>query len=145
MEVSNFVSSACFHYKRKAKKRFVKKLLWGWSWEVSYPWSIWWSQRSFRFYLNRLEVTFFKKWLQIAIHVVLIASIFNWVQFIKYTKAKRCSADPMGPRMFSRPNPFGKWLISLESIFKIFITYISDDFSKNRGEDEVIWILWPWQ
>ena len=83
--------------------------LWTWSF-YSFPWSIWWYDRSLRFYWNRLEVKHLKKCLLYVGDMVFITNILNSVQLTKFTRRKEFSADPMGPKMFPRPNPFRKWL-----------------------------------
>ena len=37
--------------------------------------------------------------------------ILNWMQLTKFTITKGCSADPMEPKMFLKPNPFKKRLL----------------------------------
>ena len=41
-----------------------------------------------------------------AINIVFITRILNGVQLAKFTRTKECPADPMGPKMFPRLNPF---------------------------------------
>ena len=40
----------------------------------------------------------------------------------------------MGSKLFPRPNPFEKWLIFLESIFKIFIVILLITYQKKLKE-----------